>query len=124
MHAFEKKQTAAKTADSSHPRQRSQPLTQTARAASGLAGADFTRVPVRPHNDRHEREADQIADDVLRRSPGGAAGQAHIESLIGGDFSSVRIHTGGDADAKATRLNALAFTRGSEIYFRRGAYDP
>jgi hypothetical protein len=43
---------------------------------------------------------------------------------FGVDFSSVRIHTDGSADAAARAVGAHAYTRGSHIVFRRDRYDP
>jgi Domain of unknown function (DUF4157) len=39
-------------------------------------------------------------------------------------FDDVRIHDDAAADDAARRIDALAFTRGNDIYFRSGAYDP
>lgn len=43
---------------------------------------------------------------------------------IGVDFSNVRIHTDEPAAYLNTRLNARAFTYGSDIFFNKGEYDP
>ena len=47
-----------------------------------------------------------------------------LEADLGVDLSSVRIHTGKDAIAMNTELNALAFTNGADIYFNTGQYAP
>jgi hypothetical protein len=47
-----------------------------------------------------------------------------MESAIGADFSSVRIHTGGEADRSAKSLGAHAYTAGEDIVFASGRYDP
>ena len=39
-------------------------------------------------------------------------------------FDDVRIHDDAGADDAARKIDALAFTRGNDIYFRSGAYDP
>lgn len=39
-------------------------------------------------------------------------------------FDDVRIHDDAGADNAARSIDALAFTRGVDIYFRSGAYDP
>src|SRR5947209_4466804 len=44
--------------------------------------------------------------------------QAEIE--FAADFSDVRVHVGPEAEQVA----AIAFTQGSDIFFRPGAYDP
>jgi hypothetical protein len=47
-----------------------------------------------------------------------------MESRLGHDFSDVRVHTDGAADASAKAVNAHAYTVGSHIAFQRSAYDP
>jgi hypothetical protein len=41
-----------------------------------------------------------------------------------GDLSDARVHTGPEADTLARSVNAVAFTVGSDVFFRHGAYDP
>ena len=40
------------------------------------------------------------------------------------DFSDVRVHTGGKADESARSINAQAYTVGTDVVFRSGAYEP
>jgi uncharacterized protein DUF4157 len=47
----------------------------------------------------------------------------HLEKTHG-DLSDARVHTGAEADMLARAVNAVAFTVGSDIYFRNGAYNP
>jgi hypothetical protein len=47
-----------------------------------------------------------------------------FEGRLGADFSAVRIRTGARADAEARAAGAIAFTKGSDITFRRGEYAP
>ncbi|MFN8396087.1 MAG: DUF4157 domain-containing protein [Bacteroidia bacterium] len=44
-----------------------------------------------------------------------------MESVIGTDFSGVKVHANSD---KAVEAGALAYTQGSEIHFAPGQYDP
>jgi hypothetical protein len=46
--------------------------------------------------------------------------RTHMETALGGEFSSVRIHE----HAYAAEIGAQAFTRGSDIVFAPGHYDP
>ena len=50
--------------------------------------------------------------------------RAEMEAAFGADFSAVRIHT----DETAARLNkmlgAQAFTRGNDIFFNAGRFNP
>lgn len=48
----------------------------------------------------------------------------HMEPKFGYDFSSVRIHTGHQANSLNDRLNAQAFTTGKHIFFSHGRFKP
>ncbi|MEO5953248.1 MAG: DUF4157 domain-containing protein, partial [Chloroflexia bacterium] len=50
--------------------------------------------------------------------------QSRLEGGLGADLSGVRVHTDGEADHLAKSVDAVAFTTGSDIFFRQGAYDP
>jgi len=73
-----------------------------------------------------------VTDDVAARvrsvSSGGrslpGSVQTFFESRFGRDFSDVRVHTGGSADRVARQLEARAFTVGTDVVFRSGAYRP
>src|SRR5205823_14023107 len=43
---------------------------------------------------------------------------------MGHDFSDVRVHTGGKADESARSISAQAYTVGTDVVFRSGAYQP
>jgi hypothetical protein len=45
-------------------------------------------------------------------------------AVMGQDFSNVKVHTDNSADQLSRQLNAKAFTTGSDIFFRSGAYNP
>jgi hypothetical protein len=47
-----------------------------------------------------------------------------LEREFGADLSAVRLHTDATADGLARGMDALAFTAGSDIFFRDGAYAP
>ena len=47
-----------------------------------------------------------------------------MESALGSDFSTVRVHTGASADRLNRDLSARAFTYGTDIYFNAGEYRP
>ncbi|MEO7731495.1 MAG: DUF4157 domain-containing protein, partial [Kofleriaceae bacterium] len=46
--------------------------------------------------------------------------RSRMEAAIGGNFAAVRVHQ----DAYAQAIGALAFTRGVDIYFAPGRFDP
>jgi hypothetical protein len=50
--------------------------------------------------------------------------RAPIETAMGADLGGVRIHADAQADRLNRSLNAEAFTTGSDIFFRKGAYQP
>jgi uncharacterized protein YukE len=52
------------------------------------------------------------------------ATREYFESRFDRDFSDVRIHTGERADEAARSIDAEAFTHGTDIVFRNGAYQP
>jgi outer membrane protein OmpA-like peptidoglycan-associated protein len=65
----------------------------------------------------------------IRRARGGgqpleAGVRERMEAAFDHDFSGVRLHTDECADALSRELDAVAFTTGLDIFFRRGAYDP
>lgn len=57
-----------------------------------------------------------------QRLPAPLAGR--VGEQLGHDLSGVRVHTDSEADAIADSVQAVAFTHGSDIYFRTGAYAP
>ena len=62
-----------------------------------------------------------------QRGSGGSldAGMAQkAGQTMGQDFSGVTIHTDAPADHLSRQLGAEAFTTGSDVFFREGAYDP
>lgn len=61
---------------------------------------------------------DRRAPSTGRALPG--AVRARMETAFGADFSDVRVHE----DDRAAALGAAAYTRGSEIAFHPGVWDP
>ncbi|GGK10096.1 hypothetical protein GCM10010123_45040 [Pilimelia anulata] len=64
--------------------------------------------------------------EVLRRPgrPLPVPVRAEMEGRLGADFADVRVHTDGAAHESAVGVAALAYTSGSHIVFRRGAFAP
>ena len=50
--------------------------------------------------------------------------RAHLQPRLNFELGATRVHTDNAADRMAQSLGALAFTTGSDIFFRAGAYDP
>src|SRR5215472_933421 len=76
---------------------------------------------------QQEDEERSPVHDVVG-SGGGAplesGARSFLEERMGTDFSDVRVHTGGKADESARAINAQAYTVGSDVVFRSGAYEP
>lgn len=53
-----------------------------------------------------------------------AGTRSQMESAFGESFGDVRVHTGGEAEQMNEGLGARAVTRGRDVYFDRGEYDP
>jgi hypothetical protein len=62
------------------------------------------------------------SSDQPRDLDGGV--RSEMESAFGENFGDVRIHTGGEARRITQELNARAVTRGRDVYFGKGEYDP
>ncbi|MCA9990777.1 MAG: DUF4157 domain-containing protein [Ardenticatenaceae bacterium] len=81
---------------------------------------------------RSEEGAAEVDDDVAntissQRGSGASLDQdvaAKAGSVMGQDFSGVKVHTDSTADQLNRELNAKAFTTGSDIFFRAGEYQP
>jgi len=67
-------------------------------------------------------------ESVLNSAQGGQplepSLRSDMEQRIGADFSGVKIHTDSGAAQMNRRLDARAFTHGSDIYFGEGEYHP
>jgi hypothetical protein len=73
-------------------------------------------------------KAPNLGGEVAAITKGGrqlsTSERTFFEPRMGYDFGAVRIHTDGDAQRSARRLNARAYTVGSDIVFGRGEYVP
>ena len=83
-----------------------------AMAEHAVGGPSSSELPAA--NGRGLQSAPQSLDPATRR---------FFESRFGHDFSNVRIHTSHEAAASARSLEANAYTVGSDIVFREGAYS-
>jgi hypothetical protein len=57
-------------------------------------------------------------------SPLDTNARSFLEQRMGADFSDVRVHTGPKADESARSISAQAYTVGTDVVFRSGAYEP
>jgi hypothetical protein len=110
-----------------------------------------TKLPIGPVSSPLEKEADRVADHVLRQpdrpraghstAQGGSAPQSltplnssgrpldtsvrsYFEPRFGFDFSKVRVHADEEAAGSAHAIGAAAYTAGSSIAFGNGTYQP
>ena len=71
---------------------------------------------------------EDLAARIQNRAGGGASldpgVQRQLEGGLGADLSGVRVHTDSEADHLSRSVDAVAFTTGSDIFFRSGAYEP
>jgi len=67
-----------------------------------------------------------IVHQVLRQPgrPLDPALRLFMQPRLGHDFSRVRVHTDGAAEASARAVNSLAFTVGNHVVFGAGQFDP
>lgn len=79
----------------------------------------FTETPVVP-----EKLEKEIMRAQGQGQPLSDTACAFFGPRFGHDFSQVRIHADGQAAEMARTLNAQAFTRGPDIYFGAGRYQP
>ena len=71
-----------------------------------------------------QRQTEAKVDAVSGGHPLSGEQRAFFEPRFGADFSRVKIHTNDSADAAACAVGALAYTRGSDIVFRKEQYRP
>src|SRR5215213_498887 len=63
-------------------------------------------------------------NNISGGQPLSASARAFFEPRFGYDFSGVRVHTDSWAAGSATSINAVAYTKGSDIVFGEGHYSP
>ncbi len=87
------------------------------RASAAVAGAEFARAALRPSQVpvRPRLGIGEVLHPGVRRA---------AEQLHGHSFHDVRVHRDAAADAAARGLGARAFTSGTDVVFRAGAYEP
>lgn len=74
-------------------------------------------------------EASPGFQQQLQASEGGGQSldketRTDLESKMNADFSGVRIHTGAEANQLSDSISAKAFTKGQDIYFGQGQFNP
>jgi Domain of unknown function (DUF4157) len=97
--------------------------------AAGTAPEPVRRQAVADHDPHGGKEVPEETQRYLDRSQGTGGPlpdgtRRYFEDRFSADFGGVRVHDGDEADRAARSIGALAFTRGSDIWFSAGAYDP
>lgn len=98
------------------------------RKCSGCAAddGDSPRRRPAPGENLPPGQVPPIVDEVLQSGgrPLDASARAAFEPRFGRTFGDVRIHDGARADESARAVRAEAYTVGSDVVFRRGAFAP
>jgi len=107
-------------------------MTASSRASTKVPGQS-TKSPGKPADgmsaDKSALRGMDFAQQTAALMPGSAAGggeplppavRLKMERALGGDFADIRVHV----DGQAAKLGAKAFTRGSDIFFAPGLYQP
>ncbi|MDB4582357.1 DUF4157 domain-containing protein [Draconibacterium sp.] len=80
-------------------------------------------------NDNNSQTATSAIETGIIQSTGHGAPlpdstRAFMENRFGTDFSGVRVHIDSNSTQLNRQLNSQAFTKGSDIYFNSGKYNP
>jgi hypothetical protein len=97
--------------------------------AAGTAPGPVRRQAVADHDPHGAKEVPEETQRYLDRSQGTGSplpdgSRRYFEARFSTDFGGVRVHDDDAADQAARSIGALAFTRGNDIWFSAGAYDP
>jgi hypothetical protein len=68
-------------------------------------------------------------ESTIKQAKGGGQSldtslQAKMGQAMGADFSGVKVHTDSQSDQLNQSIQAKAFTTGSDVFFRKGEYNP
>ena len=85
------------------------------RSASGGPGTATVQDEDLSARIRNASGSGEALDPAVQRS---------LQQGLGADLSDVKVHTDSEADSMARSVDAVAFTTGSDIFFREGAYNP
>lgn len=96
---------------------------------SHLSNGSIQRLLAQRSGDDGSFDLDNDTAGRINRSRGSGQAldgtvQKQMTQSMGQDFSGVRVHTGSESHQLNEQLNAKAFTTGSDIFFREGAYNP
>lgn len=80
------------------------------------------REMMNPQISAAEDEADRLSAGIISGTPNSI--RKEMGSRLGSDFSSVHFHTGPDSIQRNMMMGSRAYTRGNDIYFGKGGFEP
>jgi len=94
-----------------------------------VAARTASPSPSQPATEPPQAGADDALAQRIQSASGSGATLAPsirhtLETGLGADLSAVQLHTDPEADSLARSVDAVAFTTGSDIFFRANAYNP
>ncbi|WP_148716385.1 eCIS core domain-containing protein [Chitinolyticbacter meiyuanensis] len=129
--------------DSHFEREADRVAEQVVAQLSGVPGSKPAITPLGDTRIQRKCGCEEQGGALAQRKPGAIPRTAHqvplnpdggapmsgglrgaMERAFGEDFSGVRLHHDGEADAMSRNLGARAFTVGSHVYFANGEYAP
>ena len=113
------------------PRSCHRPMAAGAKPAESATPAPDPEPPA-PEGQAPARETPVVTPEIQeyldasrgKGAPLPEAARTVFEAKFQRPFDDVRIHDDAGADDTARKIDAIAFTRGNDIYFRSAAYDP
>jgi hypothetical protein len=88
----------------------------------------LTRMPLQGMNAAQVEVSPRLEASIQRQKGDGQPLDANLQKSIGqamgADFCGVRVHANATADQLNRSISATAFTTGSDVFFRQGAYQP
>lgn len=90
------------------------------------AWAGFKKIFFRakPGGAQQTRSAPEVVGELGEGRPLEGGVRSKMEGALGGDFSRVRVHSGGTAAQLSSEMNAEAFAVGDHVAFGSGKYKP
>ena len=80
------------------------------------------REMLEERGDPAEAEANRLSAGITRGTPNSV--RREMGSRLNADFSSVHFHEGSESVRQNESMGSLAYTRGSDVYFGRGGFNP
>jgi uncharacterized protein DUF4157 len=87
-------------------------------------GMSVQRTAAVDEGEKDTNIGERIRAAAGRGTPLGGDVQRTLESGLGASMANVNVHTDSEADHLARSVDSVAFTTGSDIFFRSGAYNP